>query len=130
MADQTYWPRRTQGTCECGDRLGMLSNRENIVLPRRCPEAGEINGDQAIMLGERRVEERHECQAAVGKGVEKEKRSTGGRTSSPDEKPICQRHIHRTPPLVASNADNGQGPRRKSERSIGPHAWDDPAERI
>jgi hypothetical protein len=65
MADQPHRPRCTQRTGKRGDGLGMLRNRENIVLPRRCSEAGEIDGDQAKALDERRVEERDECQATV-----------------------------------------------------------------
>lgn len=130
MSDQTYRSHRRQGTCKRGDVLGMLRDGEDIVLSRGCSKAGEINHDQAKTLGERRIEERRKCQAAIRKGVEKEKRLAGGRTGSPDEKSLCRRHVHRCPPLIASNACHGEGPRRKGERAIRPHVRNEPAERV
>jgi hypothetical protein len=44
-----------------GDRLGVLCDRQDVVAPRRCAEAGKIDGNQTKTLGERGLKQRREA---------------------------------------------------------------------
>ena len=93
----------------------MICDRADIVARRGSAEAGEIRGDQAEAIGERRGEQRCEGQAAIREGVQEDQGPAAQRAGHSHEQAVDQRNLH-VRPVTPHGIAGRRGAKRQPPR--------------